>query len=131
MSSKENQKSKSKGRNSKITAPRSLLPDLYSEAEACFLKAIEIARRQDAKLLELRATMSLVRLRQRQMTQQSARTAYHATRTRLNEAYEALSEVYNWFTEGFDTEDLQTAQTLLAEWTTSPQLVAQSREQKW
>jgi len=85
------------------------------EAEACFLKAIEISRQQQAKSLELRATMSLVRLRHRQATQGESRNTDHATRTGLSEAHHMLSEVYHWFTEGFDTKDLQEAKTLLEE----------------
>jgi adenylate cyclase len=73
------------------------------EAEACFLKAIEIARKQQAKSLELRATISLTRLWQRQ-------GKHHAARN-------TLSEIYGWFTEGFDTKDLQEARALLEEWT--------------
>ena len=69
------------------------------EAEACFLKAIDIAQKQQAKSWELRASTSLARLWQ----QQGKKTAAH----RL------LSEVYNWFTEGFDTKDLQEAKELL------------------
>jgi len=69
------------------------------EAEACFLKAIEIARKQQAKSLELRAVMSLARL-----WQQQGKTA---------EAHRMLSEIYGWFTEGFDTKDLQEAKALL------------------
>jgi predicted ATPase len=72
-----------------------------AEAEACFLKAIEIARHQQAKSLELRAVMSLSRLWQSQGKQQ--------------EAHELLAEIYGWFTEGFDTKDLQEAQALLTE----------------
>jgi predicted ATPase len=72
-----------------------------SEAEACFLKAIEIARSQRAKSWELRAATSLARLWQ----QQGKRA----------EAHELLSEVYDWFTEGFDTKDLQEARALLDE----------------
>jgi len=68
-------------------------------AEACFQKAIEIARKQQAKSLELRAVMSLARLWQ----QQGKRA----------EAHQMLSENYNWFTEGFDTKDLQEAKVLL------------------
>ena len=90
----------------KVTDPRPLTPDPQEEAEACFLKAIEIAQKQQAKSLELRATMSLVRLRQQQATQ-------HGSRTTLHEAHTMLSEVYNWFTEGFDTKDLQEAKALL------------------
>jgi predicted ATPase len=71
------------------------------EAEACFLKAIEVARRQQAKSLELRAVMSLARLWRRQGKQ--------------HEAHKMLEEIYNWFTEGFDTKDLQEAKGLLEE----------------
>jgi class 3 adenylate cyclase/predicted ATPase len=71
------------------------------EAEAYFLKAVEIAQKQQAKSLELRAVMSLARLWQTQGKQQAARNM--------------LAEVYNWFTEGFDTKDLQEAQALLEE----------------
>jgi predicted ATPase len=86
---------------SKNTDPRSLTPDPQSEAEACFLQAIEIARHQQAKSLELRATMSLARLGQRQ--------------GKTQQAHIMLSEVYNWFTEGFDTKDLQEAKALIEE----------------
>ncbi|HLF83057.1 MAG TPA: hypothetical protein VI837_02660, partial [Blastocatellia bacterium] len=74
---------------------------LPSEAEACFRLAIEIAQKQQAKSLELRARMSLARLCQRQ-----SRTA---------EAHKMLAEVYSWFTEGFDTADLRDAKALLEE----------------
>jgi tetratricopeptide (TPR) repeat protein len=69
------------------------------EAEACFLEAIETAREQGAKLFELRAVMSLGRLRMRQGRQAEARSA--------------LAELYGWFTEGFDTKDLWEARALL------------------
>ncbi len=85
------------------TVPRPLIPDPQSEAEACFLKAIEIARHQQAKSLELRATTSLARLWHQQ--------------GKKREAHDLLSTVYNWFTEGFDTKDLQEAKALLAELT--------------
>ena len=98
----ETQKSKVKGQKSKIeTDPRSLTPDPRSEAEACFLQAIEVARSQQAKSWELRASTSLARLWQSQ--------------GKRAEAHRMLSEVYNWFTEGFDTKDLQEAKALLAE----------------
>jgi hypothetical protein len=74
---------------------------LAEEAEACFLKAVEIARQQQAKSLELRAVMSLAKLWRRQGKQK--------------EAHHLLSEIYNWFTEGFDTRDLQEAKALLKE----------------
>jgi predicted ATPase len=72
-----------------------------SEAEACFRQAIEVARRQEAKSCELRATLSLSRLLQKQ--------------GRSAEARQLLSEIYGWFTEGFDTPDLQEAKALLKE----------------
>jgi predicted ATPase len=72
-----------------------------AEAEACFLKAIEIARRQQAKSLELRAVMSVSRLWQQQ--------------GKREEALDRLSEIYGWFTEGFATKDLQEAKELLEE----------------
>jgi predicted ATPase len=75
--------------------------DNFQEAEACVRKAIEIARTQQAKSLELRATVSLARLWQKQGKHQ--------------EAHQMLAEIYGWFTEGFDTKDLQEAQALLDE----------------
>ncbi len=59
--------------------------------------------------------MSLVRLRQQQATHNAPRNTQHESRTRLVEAHKMLSEVYTWFTEGFDTKDLQEAQGLLEE----------------
>jgi CheY-like chemotaxis protein len=100
-SGKENQKSKIKNQKSKMTDPRPLPPDPQGEAEACFLKAVNIARQQEAKLLELRAVMSLARLWQQQGKRHAAR--------------KTLSAIYNWFTEGLDTKDLQEAKALLAE----------------
>jgi len=79
------------------------------------LKAIEISRRQQAKSLELRAGMSLVRLQRQQAQDHATRNAQHDSRTRLDEAHKMLSEIYNWFTEGFDTKDLQEAKALLEE----------------
>ena len=70
-----------------------------AEAEACFHQALEVARRQSAKSLELRAVMSLSRLWQQQ--------------GKIAEARQLLTEIYGWFTEGFDTKDLQEAKTLL------------------
>jgi tetratricopeptide (TPR) repeat protein len=69
--------------------------------EECFLTAIEIARQQAGKSLELRATVSLARLWQRQGKQSQARRM--------------LADIYGWFTEGFDTIDLQQAKALLQE----------------
>jgi predicted ATPase len=71
------------------------------EAEACFQRALDIARLQEAKSLELRAAMSLSRLWQQQGKRAEARAL--------------LAPLYGWFTEGFDTADLQEAATLLEE----------------
>jgi predicted ATPase len=70
-----------------------------AEAEACFRQALDVARRQHAKSLELRAAMSLSRLWQRQGKRDAARAL--------------LAPIYGWFTEGFDTADLQEAKALL------------------
>ena len=78
---------------------RSQTPAPVREAEACFVKAREIARRQQAKSFELRAAMSLARLWQSQGKGEEARTV--------------LQEVYDWFTEGFETRDLVDAKALL------------------
>lgn len=80
--------------------------EMRQAAEGCFLKAIDIARSQQAKSLELRAVMSLVRLRLSQAPE------HGAGRTRA-EAHNMLIEIYNWFTEGFDTADLQEAKALI------------------
>jgi predicted ATPase len=74
---------------------------LQTEADACFQNALHIAQRQRAKLLELRAIMSLSRLWQQQGKRVAAR--------------QLLGEVYGWFTEGFETADLQEAGMLLEE----------------
>jgi predicted ATPase len=105
------QSPKSLRSKSRILNPNS---HIEGEAEACFLRAIEIARRQGAKSLELRAVMSLVRLRQQQATH-AARSRQYVSRGRLVEAHKMLSEIYNWFTEGFDTPDLRDAKALLEE----------------
>ena len=69
------------------------------EAEAWLQRALDVARRQEAKSLELRAAMSLSRLWQQQGKQA--------------EAHALLAPIYGWFTEGFDTADLQEAKALL------------------
>jgi predicted ATPase len=114
----ESQKSKIKNQKSKIeTSPQPLTPsaqtEVEREAEECFLKAIEIARKQRAKSLELRAVMSLVRLRQQQASEHESRPTHHEARTKLNEAHQMLSDIYNWFTEGFETKDLQEAKEMI------------------
>jgi len=73
-------------------------PDV-GQAEAYFQQALDVARRQQAKALELRAALSLARLWQGQGKSAAASTL--------------LAELYGWFTEGFDTADLQEAQALL------------------
>ncbi len=98
-------------------SPQPLTPGTQeeAEAEACFLKAIDIARQQQAKSWELRAVMSLVRLRQQQATQSESGPTQHETRARLDEAHKMLSGIFNWFTEGFNTKDLQEAKALIDE----------------
>jgi predicted ATPase len=64
-------------------------------------RALDVTRRQEAKSLELRAAMSLSRLWQQQ--------------GKRDEAHALLAPVYDWFTEGFDTADLQEAKELLEE----------------
>ena len=81
--------------------PDAGLQTLYAEAEACFQHALDVSRRQQAKSLELRAAMSLSRLWQRQ--------------SKWTAAAGLLAPVYHWFTEGFDTHDLQEARALLEE----------------
>jgi predicted ATPase len=76
-------------------------PSDVAEAERCFRTAIEIARRQSARSVELLATTSLARLLAKQGNRDEARAV--------------LAEIYNWFTEGFDTADLKDAKALLDE----------------
>jgi len=109
------QKAKGKRQTSENFNPKSSTLNPQSDAEACFLKAIDIARRQQAKALELRAVMSLVRLRQQQVTQCTTHDSQHGAHALLSEAHNMLSEVYGWFTEGFETMDLREAKALLEE----------------
>ena len=81
-----------------------------SEAETAIEKGIEVARRQNAKSWELRAAMSLARLRRQQ--------------GRPQEAVALLAPIYAWFTEGFDTADLQEAKALLDK-STEPAIAAE------
>jgi TOMM system kinase/cyclase fusion protein len=78
-----------------------LSAEQHAEAETCLHQALAIAHRQQAKLLELRAAVSLSRLWQQQ--------------GKCQEAHGLLAPVYHWFTEGFDTIDLQEAKALLDE----------------
>jgi predicted ATPase len=72
-----------------------------SQAEACFQQALAVASGQQATALELRSALSLSRLWQQQGQREAAR--------------ELLAPIYGWFTEGFDTPDLQEAKALLEE----------------
>jgi predicted ATPase len=72
-----------------------------AEAVVSFNEAVQVARRQNAKSWELRATMGLARLLAKQ--------------DRRDEACTILADIYNWFTEGFDTADLIDAKALLDE----------------
>jgi len=82
-------------------------PSDTAQAQACFSQALAISQRQGAKSLQLRAAMSLARLWQ-QENRQSA-------------AFKMLNEIYSWFTEGFDTADLQDARELLVSLQQTPQ----------
>jgi predicted ATPase len=88
-----------------VANPQPLTPNtqVEAEAEACFQQAIAIARRQSAKLLELRTVTSLSRLWLHQGKKAEAR--------------QMLAEIYGWFSEGFDTADLREAKALLEELT--------------
>jgi len=81
--------------------PPTLSTQAETEAESYFLKALAVARQQQAKSIELRAVISLAHLWQSQ--------------DKKNEAHQLLAELYNWFTEGFDTPDLKEARALLEE----------------
>ena len=83
-----------------VTDRRPLTPDPKAKPKLVFLKAIKIAQQQQAKSLELRATISLACLWQQQGR-------------RSNAARPRLAAIYHWFTEGFDTKDLQEAKALL------------------
>jgi len=87
-------------RSQRTGRKRQVAKDAVAAAEACFQKAIEVASRQRAKSLELRAVMGLSRLWQQQ--------------GKRRQAHQMLGAIYDCFTEGFDTPDLRDAQTLLA-----------------
>jgi len=86
----------SSDRGAQSTIPHA---EAVARADACFRRAIEIASVQEAKSLELRAVMSLCRL--------------HRQQGQKAEALHMLADIYNWFTEGFDTADLKEAKALL------------------
>jgi predicted ATPase len=75
-------------------------PDAETRAEASLRRALDVARDQGSKMLELRAATSLARLLQKQ--------------GRSTEGKKLLADCYAWFSEGFDTQDLQEARGLLA-----------------
>jgi predicted ATPase len=84
-------------RGSGVEAP----PGVQTEAEECFRNSIEIARQQEARSFELRAVTSLSRLWEQQGKKEQAR--------------QMLAEIYGWFNEGLETEDLKAAKSLLDE----------------
>jgi predicted ATPase len=88
-------------RQKQCNVPGSTCQEAEQEAEECFLKSLAVARAQQAKSWELRASTSLSRLWQQQGKQQ--------------ESHHLLSAIYGWFTEGFDTKDLQEAKALIEE----------------
>ena len=75
--------------------------EAHAEPERCFENAMDLARQQNAKSLELRAVVSLARLKQRHGQTEQAR--------------ELLTSIYDWFTEGFNSPDLKDAKALLNE----------------
>jgi predicted ATPase len=83
----------------RICGELSLKASAVNDAEAHLLRAIDIARSQKSKSLELRAAMALARLWERQ--------------GRRQDAYDLVAPIYGWFSEGFDTPDLKQAKTLL------------------
>jgi len=89
------------GAQSSVLSTQPLTLSTQVEVEGYFLRAIEIARRQNAKLFELRATMSLSR--------------FWRSQGKQTDAQRILAEVYGWFTEGFESVDLKEARELLAE----------------
>lgn len=90
-----------KGRGDSKRKARAHLPAAAREAEACFRRALEIARRQEARAWELRAAMSLADL--------------WAQQGKVDDARRLLGDVYGWFTEGFKTRDLVAAKRQLAD----------------
>jgi predicted ATPase len=92
---------KDEGSPSGVASTVPTIPARYAEAESCFQQAVALARRQQARSLELRATMSLARLLR--------------DKNRRDEGRAMLAEIYGWFTEGFETADLKDAKALLDE----------------
>jgi hypothetical protein len=86
--------------------------DAEGEAAAYFLKALEVARQQKARSFELRLAASFVHLRQQQVIESEPADINH-NRALLKEAQALLSDIYNSFTEGFDSADFQEARELL------------------
>ena len=86
---------------SSLRTAHGIVDSYVTQAQNCFERAIEVARSESAKSFELRATMSLARLLAKQGKRDEARTV--------------LADIYNWFTEGLDTADLQDAKALLDE----------------
>ena len=76
-------------------------PPNFKDAESLLVEAIEVARRQEAKSLELRSSVELGKLLQQRDNRQEAR--------------DLVAPIYNWFTEGFDSPDLKEAKALLEE----------------
>ncbi len=93
-----------KGELLQMRGPEAEVEASSQQVEACFLRAVTIAQQQEAKSWELRAVMSLSRLWHSQGSQ-----------GKQTQAFQMLSEIYNWFTEGFDTIDLKEATALLEE----------------
>jgi uncharacterized membrane protein len=90
-----------KSQRSKVKSSLSFTSHRSAEAEECFWKALDLARRQGAKSWELRTAVSLARLWKQH--------------SKIAEARALLEDVYAWFSEGFDTKDLQQAAKLLTE----------------
>ncbi len=95
------------------TGVRPVTAQRQSQAAACFCTAMEVANRQQAKSLALRAAMSLVRLRRQQALHRASGSRKHEAREMLAESRRLLAQTYNWFTEGSVTTDLQAAKMLL------------------
>lgn len=100
------QRAGSREQNSETPESNSQILDPRGEAEACFFKALAIAQQQNAKILELRATVSLARLWQRQQ--------------KIDEARQRLMDVYSWFEDETFSPELQRAKALIVTLTKQP-----------